>query len=60
MRAAVRDRYGSPDVVGIHEIDRPVPVADQALVRVRAASVNRGDLDGIAPRPTRSAAVGSE
>ena len=29
----------------------PIPVDDQVLVRVRAASVNRADLDGSTPRP---------
>ncbi|TMD27295.1 MAG: NAD(P)-dependent alcohol dehydrogenase [Chloroflexi bacterium] len=51
MRAAVRDEYGSIDVVRLEEVDTPVPTGDQVLVRVRAASVNRGDLDGLAPRP---------
>jgi len=50
MKAAVRDRYGPPDVVELSEVDRPVPAADQVLVRVRAASVNRADLDGLYPR----------
>jgi hypothetical protein len=47
MRAAVRDRYGPPDVVRIEDVDQPAPVDDQVLVRVAAASVNRGDLDGL-------------
>jgi NADPH:quinone reductase-like Zn-dependent oxidoreductase len=51
VKAALRDRYGSPDVVEIREVGTPVPVDDQVLVRVRASSVNRGDLDGIEPRP---------
>lgn len=51
MKAAVRDRYGSPDVVALTEVDRPVPSVGQVLVRVRAASVNRADLDGLKPRP---------
>lgn len=51
MQAAVRERYGSPDVVELRELDVPVPSGDQVLVRVHAASVNRGDLDGITPRP---------
>jgi NADPH:quinone reductase-like Zn-dependent oxidoreductase len=51
MKAAVRDRYGSPDVVRLVDVDRPVPTDDQVLVRVRAASVNRADLDGLRPRP---------
>ena len=51
MLAAVRDRYGSPDVVRLEEVPTPVPTEDRILVRVRAASVNRGDLDGIYPKP---------
>jgi NADPH:quinone reductase-like Zn-dependent oxidoreductase len=51
MKAAVREKYGSPDIVEIREIDRPTPADDQALVRVRAASVNRADLDYLGPRP---------
>jgi NADPH:quinone reductase-like Zn-dependent oxidoreductase len=51
MKAATRERYGTPDVVEVREIERPTPVDDQILVRVRAASVNRADLDGISPRP---------
>jgi NADPH:quinone reductase-like Zn-dependent oxidoreductase len=51
MKAAIQDRYGPPDVVRVEDVDRPVPTADQVLVRVRAASVNRADLDGLGPRP---------
>jgi NADPH:quinone reductase-like Zn-dependent oxidoreductase len=52
MRAAIRDRYGSPDVVRIDDVDMPVPGDGEVLVRVEAASVNRADLDGIRPRPS--------
>ena len=51
MKAAVRDRYGSVDVVEVREVDRPQPTDDQVLVRVRAASVNRADLDALGPKP---------
>jgi NADPH:quinone reductase-like Zn-dependent oxidoreductase len=51
MQAAVQDRYGRPDVVRVTDVDRPEPADDQVLVRVRAASVNRADLDGLGPRP---------
>jgi NADPH:quinone reductase-like Zn-dependent oxidoreductase len=51
MKAAVQDRYGTPDVVRLTDVERPVPSPDQVLVRVRAASVNRADLDGLGPRP---------
>ena len=52
MKAAVRHRYGSPDVVTLADVERPVPSEGEVLVRVRAASVNRADLDGLKPRPS--------
>ena len=51
MKAAIKDRYGTPDVVRIEEIERPTAGEGEILVRVKAASVNRADLDGIEPRP---------
>jgi NADPH:quinone reductase-like Zn-dependent oxidoreductase len=51
MKAALHDQYGSPDVVRLVDLDRPVPTGEQVLVEVRAASVNRADLDAIEPRP---------
>lgn len=51
MKAAIRDQYGSPDVVRLAEVGKPVPGDGEVLVRVHAASVNRADLDGIRPRP---------
>lgn len=51
MKAAVRDRYGPPEVVRIEDIPRPETIADQVLVRVHAAAVNRADLDGLLPKP---------
>jgi NADPH:quinone reductase-like Zn-dependent oxidoreductase len=43
MKAIVCDRYGSPDVLRLEEVERPSPAGDQILVRVLAASVNAGD-----------------
>ncbi|HYI67391.1 MAG TPA: NAD(P)-dependent alcohol dehydrogenase [Candidatus Limnocylindrales bacterium] len=51
MKAAQNDRYGPPEVVEIRDVERPTPSDDQLLVRVRAASVNRADLDGLKPKP---------
>jgi NADPH:quinone reductase-like Zn-dependent oxidoreductase len=51
MKAAIRERYGTPDVVELRDVEVPTPADDQVLVRVRAASVNRADLDGLTPRP---------
>ena len=43
MKAIVQDRYGGPDRLRLQEVDRPVAIGDQVLVRVRAASVNARD-----------------
>lgn len=51
MKAAFRDRYGPPEVVEVRDVERPVPSEGEVLVRVRAASVNRADLDGLKPKP---------
>ena len=45
MKAALRDRYGGPDVVEVRDVDLPIPGGDVVVVRVVAASVNRADLD---------------
>lgn len=51
MKTAWRERYGPPEsVVEIRDVPTPVPIADEVLVRVRAASVNRTDLDGMYPK----------
>jgi NADPH:quinone reductase-like Zn-dependent oxidoreductase len=43
MKAVVQDRYGSPDVLRLEDVDVPVPADNEVLVRVRAASVNARD-----------------
>ena len=40
MKAIVRTKYGSPDVLKLQEIDKPSPTDNQVLVRVQAAAVN--------------------
>ncbi|HRQ36881.1 MAG TPA: NAD(P)-dependent alcohol dehydrogenase [Chloroflexota bacterium] len=43
MKAIVQNNYGSPDVLQLKEVVRPVMQDDQVLVRVKAASLNAGD-----------------
>jgi NADPH:quinone reductase-like Zn-dependent oxidoreductase len=43
MQAIVQDKYGSPDVLELQEIAKPVVKDDQVLVRVRGASANPAD-----------------
>ena len=40
MKAIVCPKYGSPDVLELQEVDKPVVTDDRVLVRVKAASVN--------------------
>ena len=51
MRAIIRSRYGSPDVLKLIEVANPVPKNGEVLVRARAASLNADDLDYMYGRP---------
>src|SRR5689334_20570378 len=42
MRAIVQDVYGSADQLRLAEVDKPVIAADEVLVQVHAAGVDRG------------------
>ena len=43
MKAVVRERYGSPDVLELRDVAMPRPKGNEVLVRVHAASVNDWD-----------------
>jgi NADPH:quinone reductase-like Zn-dependent oxidoreductase len=43
MKAIAQDRYGSPDVLELREVDTPAVADEEVLVRVHAASVNARD-----------------
>jgi NADPH:quinone reductase-like Zn-dependent oxidoreductase len=42
MKAIVQDTYGSPDVLELRDIDKPVVGDDDVLIRVYAAGVDPG------------------
>jgi len=43
MKALIRNRYGSPDILEVRDIERPEPKEREVLVRVHAASINDWD-----------------
>jgi NADPH:quinone reductase-like Zn-dependent oxidoreductase len=51
MKAAVRSKYGPPDVLSVREIPKPTPKANEVLVRVFAATVNRSDCHVLTGKP---------
>jgi NADPH:quinone reductase-like Zn-dependent oxidoreductase len=44
MKAIVQNEYGSPDVLELKEIDKPVVKDDGVLVRVHSAALHVGDV----------------
>ena len=44
MQAIVYTRYGPPEVLQLKEVEKPVPVDHQLLIKVQAASANTLDL----------------
>lgn len=43
MKAIVCDRYGSPSVLVLRDVEKPAPASDEVLIRVRASSINSRD-----------------
>ncbi|HQV98827.1 MAG TPA: NAD(P)-dependent alcohol dehydrogenase [Bacteroidia bacterium] len=43
MKAAVYTQYGSPEVLRVKQVEKPLPRKNELLIRIRATSVNSGD-----------------
>jgi NADPH:quinone reductase-like Zn-dependent oxidoreductase len=52
MRAAIRTRYGPPDVVAVADVEEPTPKENELLVRIHATTVNRTDCGIRAAKPS--------
>jgi NADPH:quinone reductase-like Zn-dependent oxidoreductase len=51
MKAFVRDRYGTPDVLRLEEVVKPTPADEGVLVRVRATALNAHDWHMLRGKP---------
>jgi len=51
MKAVVYTKYGSPDVLQLKEVEKPIPKDDEVLIKVHAASINSWDWDMLTGRP---------
>lgn len=51
MKAIVFTQYGSPDILNLMEIEKPVPDDNQVLVKIHAASVNPLDWHRMRGKP---------
>jgi NADPH:quinone reductase-like Zn-dependent oxidoreductase len=44
MKAVIYNKYGSPDVLNLTEVEKPIPKDNQVLVKVHASSLNYGNI----------------
>ncbi len=51
MKAAIRSKYGPPDVISIEDLPVPTPKENEILVRVHATTVNRTDCAVLTGKP---------
>jgi len=51
MKAVVYSKYGSPDVLELKEVEKPIPKDNEVLIKIHAASINSWDWDMLTGRP---------
>ncbi|MGB5492331.1 MAG: hypothetical protein WBM76_16015, partial [Woeseiaceae bacterium] len=45
MKAITYANYGSPDVLQLREVEKPIPKDDEVLIRVQAAEATKADVE---------------
>lgn len=51
MKAIVHEKYGSPAVLHLTEVEKPVPADNEILIKVHAVSINGSDWEGLIGKP---------
>lgn len=51
MKALFYTKYGTPDVLHVVDVEKPVPGDDEVLIKVHAASINSWDWDLVKGKP---------
>ena len=51
MKAIVYEKYGSPDVLHLTEVEKPAPTEDEVLIKIHAVSINGADREGLIGKP---------
>ncbi len=59
MEAIVYYEYGSPDVLRLEDVEKPIPGSDEILVEIKAASINSYDWDLLRGNPFLTRLIGA-
>lgn len=45
MKAIVYKKYGPPEVLHIADVEKPIPKANEILIRIKAAEATKADCE---------------
>ena len=51
MKAIVYTEYGTPEVLQLKEVPKPVPTDDELLIKIQAVSINGSDKENLIGKP---------